>query len=54
MEKAAPLKIRVLDPRTANQIAAEQERRSRPTRVALIAVLGVIALALILVLQRFV
>ncbi len=43
-----------LHPDTANQIAAEQERRSRPTRVALIAVLGVIALALILVLQHFV
>ncbi len=43
-----------LHPDTANQIAAEQERRSRPTRVALIVVLGVIALALILVLQRFI
>jgi ubiquinone biosynthesis protein len=43
-----------LHPDTAIQIAAEQERRSRPTRVALIAVLGVIALALILVLQRFI
>ena len=43
-----------LHPDTANQIAAEQERRSRPTRVALIAVLGVIALALILVLQHFI
>ena len=43
-----------LHPDTAIQIAAEQERRSRPTRVALIVVLGVIALALILVLQRFV
>jgi len=42
-----------LHPDTAIQIAAEQERRSRPTRVALIVVLGVIALALILVLQRF-
>ena len=43
-----------LHPDTAIQIAAEQERRSRPTRMALIAVLGVIALALILVLHRFV
>ncbi|HKU65757.1 MAG TPA: 2-polyprenylphenol 6-hydroxylase [Rhizomicrobium sp.] len=43
-----------LHPDTAIQIAAEQERRSRPTRVALIAVLGVIALVLVLVLQRFV
>jgi len=42
-----------LHPDTAIQIATEQERRSRPTRVALIVVLGVIALALILVLQRF-
>jgi ubiquinone biosynthesis protein len=42
-----------LHPDTAIQIAAEQERRSRPTRIALIAVLGVIALALILALQRF-
>ena len=32
---------------------AEQERRSRPTRIALITVLGVIALALLLVAQRF-
>jgi len=43
-----------LHPDTALQIAAEQERRSRPTRVALIAVLGVIALVLVLALQRFV
>ena len=42
-----------LHPDTAIQIAAEQERRSRPTRIALIAVLGVIALALLLALQRF-
>ena len=42
-----------LHPDTAIQIAAEQERRSRPTRIALIAVLGVIALALVLALQRF-
>ena len=42
-----------LHPDTAIQIAAEQERRSRPTRIALIVVLGVIALALILALQRF-
>ena len=43
-----------LHPDTAIQIAAEQERRSRPTRVALIAVLGVIALVLVLVSQRLV
>ncbi|HKX64711.1 MAG TPA: 2-polyprenylphenol 6-hydroxylase [Rhizomicrobium sp.] len=43
-----------LHPETAIQIAAEQERRSRPTRVALIAVLGVIALVLVLVSQRLV
>ncbi|HJS45248.1 MAG TPA: 2-polyprenylphenol 6-hydroxylase [Rhizomicrobium sp.] len=42
-----------LHPDTAIQIAAEQERRSRPTRVALIAVLAVIALALVFALQRF-
>jgi ubiquinone biosynthesis protein len=42
-----------LHPDTALQIAAEQERRSRPTRIALIAVLGVIAVALLLVAQRF-
>jgi ubiquinone biosynthesis protein len=42
-----------LHPDTAIQIAAEQERRSRPTRIALIAVLGVIALALLLAVQRF-
>ncbi len=42
-----------LHPETAMQIAAEQERRSRPTRIALIAVLGVIAVALLLVAQRF-
>ncbi|HEY8255902.1 MAG TPA: 2-polyprenylphenol 6-hydroxylase [Rhizomicrobium sp.] len=42
-----------LHPDTAIQIAVEQERRSRPTRIALIAVLGVIALVLILALQRF-
>ena len=42
-----------LHPDTAIQIAAEQERRSRPTRVALIAVLAVIALALVFVLHRF-
>jgi ubiquinone biosynthesis protein len=42
-----------LHPDTAIQIAAEQERRSRPTRIALIAVLGVIAVALVLALQRF-
>jgi ubiquinone biosynthesis protein len=41
-----------LHPDTAIQIAAEQERRSRPTRVALIAVLVVIAVALIFALQR--
>ena len=43
-----------LHPDTALQIAVEQERRSRPTRVALIVVLGVIALVLVLVLQRFI
>ncbi len=41
-----------LHPDTAIQIAAEQERRSRPTRVALIAVLVVIAAALLFALQR--
>ena len=43
-----------LHPDTAIQIAAEQERRSRPTRVALVVVLGVIAAALVLVLWRLV
>jgi ubiquinone biosynthesis protein len=43
-----------LHPDTTRAIAAEQERRSRPTRMALIAMLGVIALALLFVLQRFV
>jgi len=42
-----------LHPDTAIQIAAEQERRSRPTRVALITILGVITLLLVLTLQRF-
>jgi ubiquinone biosynthesis protein len=42
-----------LHPDTAIQIAAEQERRSRPTRVALIGVLAVIALVLVFALQRF-
>ncbi len=42
-----------LHPDTALQIAAEQERRSRPTRIALIGVLCVIAVALLLVAQRF-
>ena len=41
-----------LHPDTAIQIAAEQERRSRPTRMALIAVLVVIAVALLFALQR--
>lgn len=41
-----------LHPDTAIQIAAEQEKRSRPTRIALIAVLAVIALALLFALQR--
>jgi len=41
-----------LHPDTAIQIAAEQERRSRPTRMALIAVLAVIAVALVFALQR--
>jgi ubiquinone biosynthesis protein len=43
-----------LHPDTAIQIAAEQERRSRPARIALIAVLAVIALALMFALQRLV
>jgi ubiquinone biosynthesis protein len=43
-----------LHPETAIQIAAEQERRSRPTRFALIAILVVIAAALLLALQRLV
>src|SRR5262249_26431890 len=42
-----------LHPDTAIQIAAEQERRSRPTRMALITLLGVIAVLLVLALQRF-
>jgi ubiquinone biosynthesis protein len=42
-----------LHPETTRAIAAEQERRSRPTRVALIAVLVVIAVALVFGLQRF-
>lgn len=42
-----------LHPDTARQIAVEQEKRSRPTRVALIVVLTVIALALLFALQRF-
>jgi ubiquinone biosynthesis protein len=42
-----------LHPDTAIQIAAEQERRSRPTRVALITILGIITLLLVLTLQRF-
>jgi hypothetical protein len=41
-----------LHPDTARQIAAEQEKRSRPTRVALVAVLAVIAAALLYALQR--
>ena len=41
-----------LHPDTAKQIAAEQEKRTRPTRVALVAVLAVIAAALIYALQR--
>jgi len=43
-----------LHPDTARQIAAEQEKRSRPARIALIAVLAVIALALVLALYRLV
>jgi ubiquinone biosynthesis protein len=43
-----------LHPDTAIQIAAEQERRSRPARIALIAVLMVIAAALVYALQRLV
>ena len=42
-----------LHPDTARQIAAEQERRSRPSRIALIVVLSVIAAALIFAAQRF-
>ena len=41
-----------LHPDTARQIAAEQERRSRPSRIALIVVLAVIAVALIFAAQR--
>lgn len=41
-----------LHPDTARQIAAEQEKRTRPTRVALVAVLAVIAVALLYALQR--
>jgi len=41
-----------LHPDTAIQIAAEQERRARPTRVALIAVLALIAVALVFALKR--
>ncbi|HEY0265679.1 MAG TPA: 2-polyprenylphenol 6-hydroxylase [Rhizomicrobium sp.] len=43
-----------LHPDTASQIAAEQERRSRPTRLILIAVLGVIALAILYGVSRLV
>jgi hypothetical protein len=42
-----------LHPDTARAIAEEQERRSRPTRLALITVLMVIAVVLIFALQRF-
>ena len=41
-----------LHPDTARAIAAEQERQSRPTRIALIAVLLLIALALVVTLWR--
>ena len=41
-----------LHPDTARQIAAEQEKRSRPTRVALVLVLAVIAAALVFGVQR--
>ena len=41
-----------LHPDTARQIAAEQERRSRPARIALITVLAVIAVALVFAAQR--
>jgi ubiquinone biosynthesis protein len=41
-----------LHPDTAIQIAAEQERRSRPTRIALIAILAVIAVALLFALEH--
>jgi ubiquinone biosynthesis protein len=43
-----------LHPDTTRAIAAEQERRSRPTRFALIAVLGVIALAVLYGVMRLV
>ncbi|HJT43167.1 MAG TPA: 2-polyprenylphenol 6-hydroxylase [Rhizomicrobium sp.] len=42
-----------LHPDTARAIAEEQERRSRPARWVLIAVLGIIALALVFTLARF-
>jgi ubiquinone biosynthesis protein len=42
-----------LHPDTARAIAEEQERRSRPTRLALITVLVVIAVALVFALRRF-
>jgi ubiquinone biosynthesis protein len=42
-----------LHPDTARAIAEEQERRSRPTRLVLITVLVVIAVALLFVLKRF-
>jgi ubiquinone biosynthesis protein len=41
-----------LHPDTARQIAEEQEKRSRPTRIALVGVLAVIAGALIYALER--
>ncbi len=37
-----------LHPDTAHQIAAEQERRSRPTRIALIGALVLVVVALLL------
>ena len=41
-----------LHPDTARQIAAEQERRSRPSRMALVVVLAIIAAALVVAAQR--
>jgi hypothetical protein len=42
-----------LHPDTARAIAEEQERRSRPSRLVLIALLTVIALALLFGLKQF-
>ena len=46
-------KLKIVAMVTKTKGTVEQERRSRPTRVALIAVLTVIALALLFALQRF-